>query len=60
VGQLIATPHMGNLSEEQAKKNTYLMATEEMPGLRDIWSEYPDMWTPQGRLEAAKAPAAAG
>ena len=59
VGQLIATPHMGNLSEEQAKKNTYLMATEVMPHLRDSWSEWPDLWTPQGRLEAAKTPAAA-
>ena len=48
VGQLIATLHMGNLSEEQAKKNTFLFATEVMPHLKGIWSEYEDRWTPQG------------
>ena len=58
VGQLIATPHMGNLSEDQAKKNSYLFATEVIPHLRDIWSEYPDLWTPQGIKEAAAAPVA--
>jgi hypothetical protein len=56
VGQLIASLHMGNLSEEQAKKNTYLFATEVMPHLKGIWSEYEDKWTPQGLREAqAKA-----
>lgn len=66
VGQLIPTLHMGNLSEEQAKKNTYLFATEVMPYLKSLWSEYEDHWTPQGREEiAAKAsrqrePAAVG
>jgi alkanesulfonate monooxygenase SsuD/methylene tetrahydromethanopterin reductase-like flavin-dependent oxidoreductase (luciferase family) len=58
VGQLIPTPHMGNLSEEQAKKNSTLFATEVIPYLRDIWSEYPDLWTPQGIKEAAAAPVA--
>jgi alkanesulfonate monooxygenase SsuD/methylene tetrahydromethanopterin reductase-like flavin-dependent oxidoreductase (luciferase family) len=53
VGQLIPTLHMGNLSEEQANKNTYLMATEVIPYLKDIWSEYEDLWTPQG-LRAAQ------
>lgn len=54
VGQLIATLHMGNLSEEQAKKNTFLFATEVVPHLKGIWSEYEDRWTPQG-LAAANA-----
>ena len=53
VGQLIACLHMGNLSEEQARKNTYLFAKEVMPGLKDIWSDWDDLWTPQGRREAA-------
>ena len=39
---------MGNLSEEQANKNTYLMATEVIPYLKDIWSDWEDRWTPQG------------
>jgi alkanesulfonate monooxygenase SsuD/methylene tetrahydromethanopterin reductase-like flavin-dependent oxidoreductase (luciferase family) len=47
VGQLIATPHIGNLSEETARKNTFLFATEVIPYLRDIWAEYPDHWTPK-------------
>ena len=46
IGQLIATLQMGNLSEEQTKRNTYLFATEVMPHLRDLWSEWPDNWTP--------------
>jgi alkanesulfonate monooxygenase SsuD/methylene tetrahydromethanopterin reductase-like flavin-dependent oxidoreductase (luciferase family) len=46
IGQLIATLQMGNLGEEQTKKNTYLFAKEVMPGLRDLWSEWPDNWTP--------------
>ena len=55
VGQLIASLHMGNLSEEQAKKNTYLFATEVMPHLKGIWSEYEDRWTPQGLREVQAA-----
>lgn len=47
VGQLIATPHIGNLSEETARKNTYLFATEVIPHLRDLWAEWPDHWTPK-------------
>jgi len=38
VGQIIATPHIGNLSEETARKNTYLFAKEVIPYLRDIWA----------------------
>ena len=47
VGQLIPTLHMGNLSEEVAKENTRLFATEVIPYLRDVWAEYPDNWTPK-------------
>ncbi|MHB8577173.1 MAG: LLM class flavin-dependent oxidoreductase [Dehalococcoidia bacterium] len=56
VGQLIATPHIGNLSEEVARKNTNLFATEVIPYLRDIWADEPDHWTPkvsQQRVAAA-------
>jgi alkanesulfonate monooxygenase SsuD/methylene tetrahydromethanopterin reductase-like flavin-dependent oxidoreductase (luciferase family) len=60
VGQLIATPHVGNLSEEIARKNTYLFATEVIPYLRDIWSEYPDHWTPQVSQERVAAAARTG
>ena len=60
VGQLIATLHMGNLSEAQAKKNTYLFATEVMPHLRDLWSDYEDHWMPAGAPVRAPAAAPAG
>ncbi len=53
IGQLIATPHIGNLSIPQARKNNYLFATEVMPHLRDLWSDWEDRWTPQGLREAA-------
>jgi hypothetical protein len=52
-GQLIACLHMGNLSEEQAKKNTFLFATEVLPYVRDLWSDWDDLWTPAGRRDAA-------
>lgn len=47
IGQLICMMQIGNLSEEQTKKNTHLFATEVMPHLRDIWSEHEDHWTPK-------------
>jgi len=58
IGQLIACAHMGDLSEEQAAENTYLFGTQVIPGLRDLWAEYPDHWTPkvsQQRVAAAEA-----
>lgn len=52
IGQLITMLQVGNMNQEQTNKNTHLFATEVMPYLRDIWSEYEDRWTPQGRLAA--------
>jgi alkanesulfonate monooxygenase SsuD/methylene tetrahydromethanopterin reductase-like flavin-dependent oxidoreductase (luciferase family) len=62
VGQIIATPHIGDLSEETGRKNTYLFAKEVIPYLRDIWADEPDHWTPavsQERVAAAEREAAA-
>ena len=53
IGQLITMMQTGNMSEELTNKNTYLFATEVMPKIRDIWSEYPDYWTPQKQQAAA-------
>jgi alkanesulfonate monooxygenase SsuD/methylene tetrahydromethanopterin reductase-like flavin-dependent oxidoreductase (luciferase family) len=53
IGQLIVTLHMGNLSEETAQMNTEIFAREVMPGLRAVWGEYPDHWTPARRPAAA-------
>ncbi len=61
VGQLIPTLHMGNLSAEIARENTEMFGREVIPYLRDVWSEYPDHWTPavsQQRVAAAEKVAA--
>jgi hypothetical protein len=57
IGQLIACAHMGDLCEEQAAENTHLFGTQVIPGLRSLWAEYPDHWTPkvsQQRIAAAE------
>ncbi len=61
IGQLIATPHMGNLPEEVGAENTRLFGLEVAPYLRDLWAEQPDYWTPEAsqKLVAANAPSAA-
>jgi alkanesulfonate monooxygenase SsuD/methylene tetrahydromethanopterin reductase-like flavin-dependent oxidoreductase (luciferase family) len=46
IGQLITCMHVGNLPEEVAARNNELFATQVMPKLRGIWSEYEDRWTP--------------
>jgi alkanesulfonate monooxygenase SsuD/methylene tetrahydromethanopterin reductase-like flavin-dependent oxidoreductase (luciferase family) len=58
IGQLIPTPHMGNLSEEIGAENTRLFGYEVAPYLRDLWADQPDHWTPEvsQRLVAANAP----
>jgi alkanesulfonate monooxygenase SsuD/methylene tetrahydromethanopterin reductase-like flavin-dependent oxidoreductase (luciferase family) len=58
VGQLIATPHVGNLREEVGAENTRLFGTEVAPYLRDLWADQPDHWTPEisQSLVAANAP----
>ncbi len=58
IGQLIATPHMGNLPEEVGAENTRLFGHEVAPYLRDLWADQPDYWTPEisQALVAANAP----
>jgi alkanesulfonate monooxygenase SsuD/methylene tetrahydromethanopterin reductase-like flavin-dependent oxidoreductase (luciferase family) len=56
IGQLIACLHQGDLPEEVAVENTRLMGQEVMPGLRDLWAEHEDRWTPAAtQLPLAKA-----
>jgi alkanesulfonate monooxygenase SsuD/methylene tetrahydromethanopterin reductase-like flavin-dependent oxidoreductase (luciferase family) len=62
IGQLIACLHMGNLSEDIAAMNTYLVGTQVIPQLRDLWADEPDHWTPevsQRRMAARAAKMAA-
>jgi alkanesulfonate monooxygenase SsuD/methylene tetrahydromethanopterin reductase-like flavin-dependent oxidoreductase (luciferase family) len=58
VGQLIPTPHMGDLREDIAAENTRLFGLEVAPYLRDLWADQPDSWTPEisQALVAANAP----
>lgn len=58
VGQLIASLHMGNLSEEAAAENTSLFGSKVIPQLRDLWADEPDHWTPQ--VSQARVAANAG
>ncbi|MPZ24392.1 MAG: LLM class flavin-dependent oxidoreductase [Dehalococcoidia bacterium] len=44
VGHMMLLLHFGNLSKETTMNNTRLFATEVMPHLKDIWSEYEDRW----------------
>ena len=62
IGQLIATPHMGNVREEVAAENTRLFGYEVAPYLRDLWADQVDLWTPEitQQLVAANAPSKAG
>jgi alkanesulfonate monooxygenase SsuD/methylene tetrahydromethanopterin reductase-like flavin-dependent oxidoreductase (luciferase family) len=62
IGQLIATPHMGNLPEAVAAENTRLFGYQVAPYLRDLWADQPDHWTPEisQKLVAANAPAPPG
>jgi alkanesulfonate monooxygenase SsuD/methylene tetrahydromethanopterin reductase-like flavin-dependent oxidoreductase (luciferase family) len=55
VGQLIGCMHMGNLPEEVAAHNTELFGFDVIPRLRDLWSEFPDHWTPQVSQERVAA-----
>ena len=58
IGQLIATPHMGNLPEAVAAENTRMFGIQVAPYLRDLWADQPDHWTPEisQKLVAANAP----
>ena len=57
IGQLICCMQVGNLNEELTNKNTSLFATEVMPHLRGIWSNYPDHWTPaRAAVGASRGP----
>ena len=38
--------HMGSMPPELVRKSTQLFATEVMPHLRDMWSEWEDKWSP--------------
>jgi hypothetical protein len=44
VGQMMLLLQFGSMPRELVRKNTELFATEVMPHLRSLWSEYEDRW----------------
>jgi len=46
VGHMMLLCQFGDMPKELAFKNTELFATEVMPHLRDLWSDYDDLWWP--------------
>jgi hypothetical protein len=51
IGQLCLALHIGSAPIELTNRSTYLFATEVMPHLRPIWSEYEDHWWPKALPE---------
>jgi len=47
IGHLCLALHIGSAPIELTNRSTYLFATEVLPDLRPIWSEYEDHWWPK-------------
>jgi alkanesulfonate monooxygenase SsuD/methylene tetrahydromethanopterin reductase-like flavin-dependent oxidoreductase (luciferase family) len=54
VGNLMLLCQMGNMPDALARENTQRFAREVMPSLRDLWSDYEDLWYPKPLKEIAK------
>jgi len=46
-GHLMILQQIGSMPPELVKKSTNLFATEVMPYLRDLWSDFEDRWSPK-------------
>ena len=51
-GHLMMLMQIGSMPPELVRKNTQLFATEVMPYVRDLWSEYEDCWSPKRMPQA--------
>jgi len=47
VGHLMTLCQFGSMPPELVRQNTELFATEVLPSMRDLWSEYEDHWWPK-------------
>ena len=47
VGHLMVLLQIGSMPKDLTMKNTELFASQVMPHLQDMWSEYEDHWWPQ-------------
>jgi alkanesulfonate monooxygenase SsuD/methylene tetrahydromethanopterin reductase-like flavin-dependent oxidoreductase (luciferase family) len=55
IGHLCLALHIGSAPIELTNRSTYLFATEVMPSLRPIWSEWEDRWWPKALPESGRA-----
>ena len=53
VGHLMVLLQIGSMPKDLTMKNTELFATEVLPHVRDMWSEYDDRWWPKPLEERA-------
>ena len=58
VGNLMVLLQIGSMPKDLTMKNTELFATQVLPHIRDMWSEYDDRWWPKPLEE--RAPVAVG
>jgi len=54
-GHLCLALHIGSAPIELTNRSTYLFATEVMPHLRSLWSEWEDHWWPKALPETDRA-----
>jgi len=47
VGHLMTLCQFGSMPPELVRQNTELFATEVLPSMRELWSEYEDHWWPK-------------
>jgi hypothetical protein len=52
-GHLMILQQIGSMPPELVKKSTNLFATEVMPYMRDLWTDFEDRWSPKRDLPAA-------
>jgi len=52
-GHLMILQQIGSMPPELVRKSTSLFATEVMPHMRDLWSNFEDRWSPKRDLPQA-------
>ncbi len=58
IGHLMVLNQFGSMPHDLAMENIRMTATEVVPNLRHLWSEYEDHWWPQGAVVRQPAGAA--
>lgn len=51
VGHLMVLLQIGSMGRDLTMKNTELFATQVMPHIKDMWSEYEDHWWPEALMD---------